>query len=183
MVSSLYFMNFGRGKSGKVITSHGNDTVVFASNPYGGHNLVMVDENLVSPKTPVAYIHGTGAVLRAMAKSFPRKKFVKTLLFLNREWFREKRYIYTAESHYLIDADGIMHIGDWVKKYAGATRGIFLFSGDKVKMKTYSIGDGVTVRWKRVFPSAYSIDSARDINIGADMSSLEWDQSEFDEMQ
>jgi phage baseplate assembly protein W len=74
---TLRFENFGRTESGRVVTDAGGMAVVQARNPYGSHNLVLVDEF-----TSEAIRHGTMAVVEAVASWLPQKQYRRVRKYL-----------------------------------------------------------------------------------------------------
>ena len=64
------FMSFGRTESGRVITSAAGLAVVQSRNPYGTHNLVLVDD-----ERGEAIRHGSVAVVEAVANWMPRRQY------------------------------------------------------------------------------------------------------------
>ncbi len=74
----MKFVSFGHIQTGRVITSFSEMAVVQSRNPYGGHNLVLV--NLASGE---AVRHGNLAVTEAAANWFPRKKYQKIRSYLS----------------------------------------------------------------------------------------------------
>ena len=87
--TSTTFTSFGRRTSGRVITHAAGLTVVQARNPYGGHNLVLVDEEMGE-----AIRHGNLAVTEAVANWLPLKTYRKVLKHLaargiGRDWYRQ----------------------------------------------------------------------------------------------
>lgn len=64
------FVSFGRTESGRVITAAAGLAVVQSRNPYGTHNLVLVDE-----ERGEAIRHGNMAALAAAASWMPRRQY------------------------------------------------------------------------------------------------------------
>lgn len=77
MIETLTFESFGRTCSGRVVTHHGDTVVIYKANPYGSHNLVVVDW-----KTGEAYRHGTPASVMEAKFSMPEKQYRKVRAFL-----------------------------------------------------------------------------------------------------
>lgn len=80
------FFSFGRNESGRVVTAANGLAVVQCRNPYGKHNLVLVDEELGE-----AVRHGTLAVVEAVANWLPQKQYRKVRKYLaargvGRDW-------------------------------------------------------------------------------------------------
>lgn len=77
----IQFNSFGRHCSGRVIT-HGNGYVVANSrNPYGTHNVVLVDET-----TGEAIRHGSQAVINCVAAWMGERPFRKVMKHLAKKW-------------------------------------------------------------------------------------------------
>ena len=74
---TMYFESFGKTNYGQIVTHWGDDIIVFARNPYGGHNLVIVDW-----ETEEATVHGNIAVAEAAANWLPEKTYRKVRKFL-----------------------------------------------------------------------------------------------------
>ena len=74
---SFHFESFGSVACGRVITSGNGWGLVYASNPYGGHNLVAVDL-----ATGEAVAHGNDAALGHAFLEMPRKQYRKARAFL-----------------------------------------------------------------------------------------------------
>lgn len=70
MVATVSYSSFGRTESGRVITAAAGMVVVQSRNPYGGHNLVLVDEGRGE-----AIRHGNIAVVEAVANWLPRRQY------------------------------------------------------------------------------------------------------------
>ena len=86
MTSTIHFYSFGRLCSGRLVTSAAGMAVVNSRNPYGSHNLVLVDQ-----ETGEAIRHGTDAVVAAAYGWMPRKAYRKVRRFLTdrgvaRDW-------------------------------------------------------------------------------------------------
>ena len=64
------FESFGRTCSGRLVTSAPGMAVVSSRNPYGSHNLVLVDE-----ESGEAIRHGTDAVVAAAFEWMPEKAY------------------------------------------------------------------------------------------------------------
>ena len=64
------FVSFGRTESGRVITHAAGLAVVQSRNPYGSHNLVLVDE-----ESGEAIRHGTMATVATVASWLPRRQY------------------------------------------------------------------------------------------------------------
>jgi transketolase len=64
------FISFGRRESGRVITAAAGLAVVQARNPYGSHNLVLVDE-----ESNEAIRHGSLATLECVANWMSRRAY------------------------------------------------------------------------------------------------------------
>ena len=73
----MKFQSFGKTCSGRVITSGNGYAVVNSRNPYGSHNLILVDE-----ATGEAQCHGTLAVITAAFEWMPIKAYRKVRGFL-----------------------------------------------------------------------------------------------------
>jgi hypothetical protein len=76
-VVTVAFTNFGRPAVGRVVTEEGSYAFVNSRNPYGGHNLMVVD--LVEEE---AVAHGVEAVLREAFYS-SKKTYRKVRRFLS----------------------------------------------------------------------------------------------------
>ena len=70
MVATISFFSFGRVEHGRVIPASRGLAVVQSRNPYGRHNLVLVDEGRGE-----AIRHGTSAVVEAAANWLPRRQY------------------------------------------------------------------------------------------------------------
>ena len=70
MAATISFFSFGRTESGRVITAAAGLAVVQSRNPYGSHNLVLVDE-----ERGEAIRHGSLAVVEAVANWLPRRQY------------------------------------------------------------------------------------------------------------
>lgn len=86
MDNRIKFMSFGHIASGRIVTSAVGLAVVQARNPYGSHNLVLVDE-----ERGEAIRHGSLAVAEAAANWLPQKQYRKVRAHLaargiGREW-------------------------------------------------------------------------------------------------
>ena len=73
----ILFTSFGRINTGRIVTGNGNDVLVYSRNPYGSHNLVVVNRN-----TGEAFRHGNNASLTYAWNWISRKSYVKAMLFL-----------------------------------------------------------------------------------------------------
>ena len=85
-MNTMYFESFGETQSGRVVTHWGDDIIVFTRNPYGSHNLVIVDW-----RTGEATVHGNIAVAEAAVNWLPKKTYRKVRKFLvargvGRDW-------------------------------------------------------------------------------------------------
>ena len=69
--------SFGESCVGRIVTECATAFVVNSRNPYGTHNLVLVDRD-----TWVAYRHGNLAVLSELINIYPRRMFVRAWKFL-----------------------------------------------------------------------------------------------------
>ena len=83
---NVYFESFGKTQSGTIVTHWGDDTIIYGRNPYGSHNLVIVDW-----ETGEATVHGNIAVAEAAANWMPEKTYRKVRKFLaakgvGRDW-------------------------------------------------------------------------------------------------
>lgn len=67
------FLSFGKRESGRFVTENKYWAVINARNPYGTHNLVLVDK-----ETDEAFRHGLGPVL-IMLKNWDEKTYRKTV--------------------------------------------------------------------------------------------------------
>ena len=76
-MNTIYFESFGETQSGRVVTHWGDEVIVFARNPYGTHNLVVVDQ-----RTQEAIVHGNIAVAEAAANWMPERSYRKVRKFL-----------------------------------------------------------------------------------------------------
>lgn len=65
------FVSFGREESGRVITHDGEFAVVQCRNPYGTHNLCIVDNG------NDAFVHGTHATLEWVANHMGKRNYRK----------------------------------------------------------------------------------------------------------
>lgn len=74
---TIVFMSFGQVCTGRIVSGNGNDVLVYSRNPYGSHNLVVVDRN-----TGEAFRHGNNASLTYAWNWISRKAYVKAMLFL-----------------------------------------------------------------------------------------------------
>lgn len=74
---TIVFLSFGQVCTGRIVTGNGNDVLVYSRNPYGSHNLVVVDRN-----TGEAFRHGNNASLDYAWAWISRKAYVKAMLFL-----------------------------------------------------------------------------------------------------
>lgn len=70
MTTTTKFISFGRTESGRVVTAAAGLAVVQSRNPYGTHNLVLVDE-----ERGEAIRHGTMATLAAVASWMPNRTY------------------------------------------------------------------------------------------------------------
>lgn len=70
MTTTTKFVSFGRTESGRVITAAAGWVVVQSRNPYGTHNLVLVNEG-----SGEAIRHGSLAVVEAVANWLPRRQY------------------------------------------------------------------------------------------------------------
>ena len=77
MTSTVHFRSFDRMCSGRVVTSAFGLAVVNARNPYGSHNLVLVDQELGQ-----AIRHGTDTVVACAFAWMPEKTYRKVRRFL-----------------------------------------------------------------------------------------------------
>lgn len=77
MVATVYYSSFGRTESGRVVTAAAGLAVIQARNPYGGHNLVLVDE-----ERGEAIRHGTMATLVAVASWMPSRAYRRVRKYL-----------------------------------------------------------------------------------------------------
>ena len=76
-METISFRSFDKWCSGRIVTGNGNDALVYSRNPYGSHNLVVVDRN-----TGEAFRHGNNASLDYAWNWISRKAYVKAMLFL-----------------------------------------------------------------------------------------------------
>ena len=76
-MNTMYFESFGETQSGTIVTHWGDEVIVFARNPYGTHNLVVVDQ-----RTQEAIVHGNIAVAEAAANWMPERSYRKVRKFL-----------------------------------------------------------------------------------------------------
>ena len=76
-MNTVCFESFGETQSGRVVTHWGDDVVVYARNPYGTRNLVIVDW-----ETEEAITHGNIAVAEAAANWMPKRSYRKVRKFL-----------------------------------------------------------------------------------------------------
>ena len=74
---NVCFESFGETRSGTIVTHWGDDTIIYSRNPYGSHNLVIVDW-----ETGEATVHGNIAVAEAAANWLPKKTYRKVRKFL-----------------------------------------------------------------------------------------------------
>ena len=77
MISSHNFTSFGRPCSGRLVTSGAGFLVVNGRNPYGSHNLVIVNK-----ETNTAIRHGAESVVAASYLWLPIKSYRKVRRFL-----------------------------------------------------------------------------------------------------
>ena len=70
MTATTKFLSFGRIECGRVITHVTGLAVVQSRNPYGTHNLVLVDE-----ERGEAIRHGSLAVVEAVANRMPKRAY------------------------------------------------------------------------------------------------------------
>lgn len=70
MTTTTKFISFSRTESGRVVTAAAGLAVVQSRNPYGTHNLVLVDE-----ESGEAIRHGSLAVVEAVANWLPRRQY------------------------------------------------------------------------------------------------------------
>jgi hypothetical protein len=76
-VTTISFTSFGRSSVGRVVTEDSGFAIVNSRNPYGSHNLVVVDLD-----NEVAVAHGIDAALREAFYS-SRKTYRKVRRFLS----------------------------------------------------------------------------------------------------
>ena len=76
-VQTVKFISFGRQESGRLITHFNGLEVVQSRNPYGSHNLVLVNSD-----TGEAIRHGTVAVLEAVVNWLPTKTYRRVRKYL-----------------------------------------------------------------------------------------------------
>lgn len=86
MASTYSFTSFGRRMSGRLVTDDGFHAVVQARNPYGSHNLLLVD--MASGE---AIRHGTAVVVGAVCSWMSDRAYRRVRKFLAargiaREW-------------------------------------------------------------------------------------------------
>ena len=91
MTATTKFTSFGRTESGRVITHAAGLAVVQSRNPYGTHNLVLVDE-----ERGEAIRHGSLAVVEAVANWLPRRQYRRVRKHLaargiGRDWWAADR--------------------------------------------------------------------------------------------
>ena len=73
-------LSFGKLACGRVITSDAVNSVVQTRNPYGGHNLVVVDN-----ESGEAIRHGNNAALNAAYAWMPERAFRKVCKYLAKQ--------------------------------------------------------------------------------------------------
>ncbi len=76
-VQTTKFISFGRQESGRIITHFNGLEIVQSRNPYGTHNLVLVNAD-----TGEAIRHGSVAVLEAVANWLPTKTYRRVRKYL-----------------------------------------------------------------------------------------------------
>lgn len=76
-MSTYHFSSFGHVASGQLVTSGAGWALVYASNPYGGYNLVVVDMT-----TDEAVGHGNAAALGHAFMEMPRRAYRRARAFL-----------------------------------------------------------------------------------------------------
>lgn len=86
-VQIVKFTSFGRRESGRLITHFNGLEVVQSRNPYGSHNLVLVNSD-----SGEAIRHGSVAVLEAVANWLPTKTYRRVRKYLAQrgiglDWF------------------------------------------------------------------------------------------------
>lgn len=69
-MKTIEFLNFGRPANGRVITHCGDYVVALSRNPYGSHNMVLVDEGRNE-----AICHGDAAVLQFAYNCLGRRAY------------------------------------------------------------------------------------------------------------
>lgn len=74
---TIVFMSFGRINTGRIVTGNNTDCLVYARNPYGTHNFVVVNRD-----NGEAFRHGNNASLDYAWNWISRKSYVKAMLFL-----------------------------------------------------------------------------------------------------
>ena len=70
----IHFENFGHDEVGIEITSYDGMAVVFAANPYGSGNLILVDKDQWQ-----SWCHGTDKIFDLVESWFPTKTYRKLL--------------------------------------------------------------------------------------------------------
>ena len=73
----ILFTSFGRINTGRIVTGNDHEVLVYARNPYGSHNLIVVDRDHGE-----AFRHGNNASLTYAWNWISRKAYVKAMLFL-----------------------------------------------------------------------------------------------------
>jgi len=91
MAQWVDFESFGRTEHGRVITEGAGLLVVQARNPYGGHNLVLVEDEPYGR----AIRHGTRAVVEAVANCMSERAYRKVRKHLaargvGLDWWRNR---------------------------------------------------------------------------------------------
>ena len=76
-METIRFKSFEKWCNGRIVTGNGNDALVYSRNPYGSHNLVVVDL-----EKREAFRHGNNASLDYAWAWISRKAYVKAMLFL-----------------------------------------------------------------------------------------------------
>lgn len=71
------YVSFGSPEKGKVVSEDKDSVIVYAGNPYGGENLVLV--NLY---TDDAFAHGNCAVLSFARQYMKKKAYMRAIRFL-----------------------------------------------------------------------------------------------------
>jgi len=98
-MENIKFNNFGQPAVGRIVTSYINDNdtyyVVYYKNPYGTHNLLVVNSD-----DEEAFVHGNEASIRFMMGSPTKKAVCKVYKFckqhnINTDFFTRHRYLYT----------------------------------------------------------------------------------------
>lgn len=77
MINTLRFYSFNDSAYGRIVTKDNDWTVVFSRNPYGKHNLVLVEDGR-------AIRHGNVAVLAALLRWADRRAYRRARKFLAR---------------------------------------------------------------------------------------------------